>query len=183
MRTISVSVLRYHELSKAAQERARREYESLFGYAHADEALETIRELAKHFGGTVTDFEIDWSGACSHSSMKFDMPDSDDMDESEIERRLSLLGAFNPETLKGHGDCVLTGVCYDEDAIDGFRAAWMSGKRDLPALMQAAFYSLLAQCHSEHRAFYDDEEGEFREHCEANGYEFYESGKFYARST
>ena len=189
MREVSIKVLKYDELSDRAKENARQNYAASEGYLHGDEALESIKKLAEHFGGKVTNYEIDWSGACSPSSMKFDMPDYEngfdatdyENGEAEIERRLGLLGEYNPETLKGHGECVLTGVCYDEDAIDGFRKAWHEGERDIDKLMEAAFRSLLEQCESEYNCFYDDEDGEFGEHCDANEYEFYESGKFYPR--
>jgi len=183
MREVTTKVCRYDELSDAAKEQARQDYAGTVGYLSGDEALDSIKKLAEHFGGRVTNYDIDWSGCCSHSSMEFDLPD--DMDAKEIESRLSKLGTFNPETLKGHGcwrmqkTCELTGVCYDEDAIDGFRKAWHEGERDLHKLMEAAFRSLLKQCHSEYECFYSDEDEAFAEHCEANDYEFYESGKPY----
>lgn len=182
MRQISVNIYEYKELSPKAREKARQDYARGEGYLHAEEAKESITKLAEHFGGKVTDYDIDWSGAYSHSTMEFDMPHKDDMDAEEIETRLLALGNFNPETLMGVGECKLTGVCYDEDAIDGFRKAWHKGERDIYRLMEAAFRSLLAQCQSEYDCFYahgDNDDSEFNDHCEANNYEFYEDGTAY----
>lgn len=178
MRQKTINIYEYSELSDSAKETARQNYAASVGYLHGDEAMESITKLAEHFSGKITNYEIDWSGGCCHSTMEFDMPHEDDMDASEIEARLNKLGTFNPETLKGHGECLLTGVCYDEDAIDGFRKAWHEGERDIYKLMEAAFRSLLAQCHSEYDCFYGNEDGdsEFAEHCEANNMEFYEDG-------
>ncbi len=178
MRTITTTtkILKYNELTKSAKSTARSGYASSEGYLHAEEAMESIRKLAEHFNGTVTTYEIDWSGGCCHSTMSFDMPHESNMDESEIQSRLETLGDFNPETLKGLGDCELTGVCYDEDAIDGFRKKWHEGERDIAKLMEAAFRSLLAQCHSEYESFYGDDDSEFADYCEANNVEFYEDG-------
>lgn len=175
MRTVEVKIYKYEELSDEAKEKARQDYAVIFGYSSADEALESMKSLAEHFGGKITDYGVDFFGS-SYSSMGFEMPD---MDENEIAERLAGLGEYNPETLKGLGECKLTGWCYDEDAIDGFRMAWHKGKRDLNALMQAAFKTLLKSCQSECSSFYNDEGNVFAEHCEANNYEFYEDGSFY----
>jgi hypothetical protein len=98
----------------------------------------------------------------------------DDMSSEEISERLASLGTYDPETLKGHGDCVLTGYVHDENAIDGFRIAFNAGETDLNKLMEAAFRSWLAAC----QADYADQQSEeqFGETCEANEYEFTEDG-------
>ena len=66
-------------------------------------------------------------------------------DAGEIRVMLKKLGTYNRRTLKGNGNCVLTGVCYDEDCIDGFRFAFIRKwvERDINALLQAAFDSFL----------------------------------------
>lgn len=173
MRQISVNICKFSELSDDAKQRAKEFDKEVLGYHGAEEALKSIKELAEHFGGQVTNYEIDWFAA-THSSMSFEMPE---MEREEIEARLARLGTYNPETLKGHGDCLLTGVCYDEDAIDGFRIAFMSGESDLENLMQAAFKNWLKSCQSECAAFYEDDE--FSDHCDTNDFEFYENGKLY----
>jgi hypothetical protein len=178
MRTETITIYRFAELSEKARQRAKDEYAELFGYERADEALDSMRALARHFDGRVTDWEIDFFRG-SHSSMKFSMPDDEPMTKAEIRRRLKELGSYNRKTGRGDGECKLTGVCWDEDAIDGFRLAFRQGETDLDKLMQAAFESWLKACHADCEDFYSDET--FGEFCEGNEYEFYEDGRFHAK--
>jgi hypothetical protein len=172
METRTYQVFKFSELSKQGKERAKADYAADIGYSWADEALASIEALAAHFGGKVSRYSIDWFDS-SPSSMSFDMPE---MEKDEIERRLRELGDFNAKTLKGSGDCVLTGVCHDEDAIDGFRIAFMrNGETDLNALMRAAFDSWLNICQSDCEYQYKNKE--FSEHCDANGYMFTANGE------
>lgn len=175
MRTknITIKILTFDELSDDAKQHARDKYAELFGYHFADEAIASLKALAEHFSGRVKDYSLDWFDN-SPSSAAFDMPE---LKESEIAERLAKLGSYNETTLRGNGDCVLTGYCSDEDAIDGFRQAWHAGERDLSKLMQAAFRTWLKAAQADCRDFYSNEQ--FSEHADANGYEFTESGVFY----
>ncbi len=177
MRTEQITIYKFSELSDKAKQKAKDDYASHFGYNWGDEAFDSIKKLAEHFGGKVTNYDVDFFN-CSHSSMSFDMPD--DMTKAEIRRRLKELGTYNRRTLKGHGDCKLTGYCADENAIDGFRIAFVRGKEtDLNKLMEAAFRSWLKAAQDDCEDFYSDET--FGEHCEANEYEFKEDGSFHPR--
>lgn len=175
MQTKTIDTYTYDELSAAAQATARdwwREGKSEH-YERSDEALESLRKLASHFSGNLVDYSIDFTDS-SPSYAKVDMPD--DMEEAEIKRRLKALGTFDRKTLKGHGDCKLTGVCHDEDAIDGFRIAFMrNGERDLTALMQSAFENWLKVC-QEDCAYLDGDEA-VAENLRANDYAFTVEGK------
>ncbi len=106
-----------------------------------------------------------------------ELSDSNPDGSEHIAYLLSQLGGYDPETLCGNGDCVLTGVCVDEDCIDGFRKAWQAGERDLEKLMQAAFESLLESCEDDYEYQLSDEA--CAETADANDYEFTESGEFY----
>ena len=116
------------------------------------------------------DYEIDYWNA-SPSGIEFDAPE---MERSEIEARIKMLGNFDPVTFRGLGECKLTGYCADEDALDGLRKAFYSGESDLNELLQEGFESWIkaAQADCEYQA--SDEA--FAELCEANGYEFEEDG-------
>jgi len=173
MRTINVPILKFDELSPKAKEQAKYDYKADCGFCHHDEYIESLEKLAEHFGGSLGKWEVDWFES-SYSHAEFDMPE---MTGAEIRRRLATLGKYNKRTGKGHGECKLTGVCSDEDAIDGFRIAFRKGERDLDALMRAAFDSWLKGGQADCAGFYEDEQ--FAEHCEANDYEFTEAGKFY----
>ncbi len=174
MRTIQVKIYRYDELSDSAKDRAKDDYRSQHGYIGEEEALETLRKLAEHFDAKLDRYEIDFTGAYCPSYAQFDFH-TPEMSRREIARRLKRLGSYNPETLKGLGDCVLTGDGHDEDAIDGFRIGFLKAKcSSLPALMDAALRSLLVSCIDQYQAFYEED---FGEHCDANDMEFYSDGK------
>jgi hypothetical protein len=171
-RTIETRIVKFAELSDKAKQRAMDDYAAVFGYSWADEALNSLKALAAHFGGKMTQFNVDWFDS-SYSSAKFEMPD--EMDEGEIKAKLDALGSYNAETLRGLGDCILTGFCADEDAIDGFRQAWGKGERDIGKLMEAGFRSWLKAAQADCQDFYTAER--FEEHADANEYEYYEDGR------
>lgn len=172
MRTTTIPIYKFNELPRAAKDRAKHDYGALHGYVSSGEAFKSLTELAKHFGGTLANYWVDFF-ATSHSSATFDMGE---LPQKEVKRRLDLLGSYNKTTLKGNGDCKLTGYCLDEDAIDGFRIAYMrDSERDLNALMQAAFTTWLNACQSDCASFYEDEN--FADHATANDMEFYEDGE------
>jgi hypothetical protein len=171
MRTKTINVYKFSELSEQAKERAKQNYASHVGYSWSQEAMDSLVALANHFDGKLSNWQIDWFNS-SYSSAKFEMPE---LSEKEIRAKLKELGSYNKRTGKGHGDCVLTGYCADENAIDGFRLAFRKGERDMNELMQAAFDSWLKAAQADCEDFYSDEQ--FADHCEANNYEFYENGK------
>jgi hypothetical protein len=177
MRTIPITIYRFDELpSDKAKQRAVDDYAALFGYTWADEAIASLRKLAEHFHGKLKDYSIDFF-KCSYSDATFDMPD---LEPDEIGHLLARLGGFNPETQRGLGDCVLTGYCADENAIDGFRKAFHEGERDLNKLMASAFASWLEDAQADCADFYSFEQ--FAEHSDANDYEYTASGAFYSCS-
>lgn len=172
MKTItrSINVYSFSELSEKAKQHAK-DHAARHGYAFAEDALASLKALAEHFGGSLSNWDVDFFNN-SHSFAHFGMPE---MEPEEIANQLDALGTFNPETLKGHGDCVLTGYCADEDAIDGLRIAFLrDGERDLSKLMQAAFSSWLKAAQSDCEDQFSDET--FSKHCDANEYQFCEDG-------
>lgn len=170
MREIKVKVYPFAELSDAAKEKAISDAREM-GFSWANEAMDSLRGLVKHFGGKLVDYNIQWDGCGSYTT--FDMPK---FSQTEIRRRLRALGSYNRRTGKGNGDCVLTGYCADENAIDGFRIAFRQGVRDLPALMQAAFKTWMVAVVADYAYEYSVEG--FTETAEANEWEFYENGSF-----
>lgn len=173
MRTVPLQIFKFSELSDEAKDRAKNDYAASCGYAWADEELDSLKALTAHFDGRLKHWEIDWFDN-SPSSASFDMPD---MEPEEIKSRLDKLGTFDPKTLKGHGDCKLTGYCGDENAIDGFRIAWHEGERDLTQLMQAAFHAWIKAAHADCASQFEDDQ--FSEHCDVNNYEFTENGELH----
>ena len=179
--TTTRTVYKFSELDEKAQEAARIRWAEN-GWDQDDEYMSSIKALAEHFSGKARDWSVDWSNSSGPSSMDFDMPAQEDSGLSktawaaDIRGKLRELGQFNRRTLRGHGDCKLTGMCYDENAIDGFRwAFYREGERDLTALMGAAFDTWIKAAWEDYQ--YDVWGEGFAETCEANEYEFDESGR------
>lgn len=173
--TLTVKVYKWEELSDKAKEAATYKAQISMGYPWADDAIKSLKALAEHFGGSVSDYSVDFCNS-SYSHAKFDMPS--DIEKPEIARRLKALGSYNRKTLKGNGDCALTGYGSDEDAIDGFRAAFLrDGETDLEKLMQAAFKTWLKAAQNDCEAMFSDEG--MKETSEANDCEYTEDGEIY----
>lgn len=169
-RQATINVYRFEELAGRAKERAR-EWLTAEGYHSAEEALGTLKALAKAFGGTLADYSIDWEDNAL-SWARFAMPEGEG---NAIAETLATLGAVDPVTGKGLGDCRLTGYCFDEDTLDGVREAYRNGERDLPTLMEAGFRALLKTTASDAEWQRSDEA--LTDLCDANGYEFAEDGR------
>lgn len=172
MRTIPLTIYNFDELpTDTAKQQAIDDYASHAGYVWAQEALLSLSRLAEFIGGTLKDYSIDWFNN-SRSYATFEMPECD---EEYIKSLLDLLGDYDPETLKGKGSCVLTGCCFDESAIDGFRKAFHNGERNIDRLMQAAFENWLKDVQSDCADSYTFEQ--FAENADANNMEFTEDGE------
>ncbi len=174
VRVITTPVYAFNDLDDKAKETARNWFREgqAEHYAWSDEALKSLAALAEHFGGKLTKYSIDFTGAYSPSFATFDMPE---LEPKEIKRLMSELGSYNKKTLRGLGDCKLTGYCADENAIDGFRIAFKQGERDLETLMQSAFDSWLKDCQSD--CEYQNSDEQIDETIRANEYTFTEHGE------
>lgn len=170
-KVIEKTLYRIAELPDDVQEKAHQQFTFDDCYAWSEEAIASIKALAEHFNGRVTNYNIDWLNP-GHSHFKFDMPE---MTPAEIRAKLKELGTYNKRTGKGHGQCKLTGYCADEDCIDGFRLAFRNNpKQSLEDLMHYAGEELLwSACRDyEHQLSMES----FIETCEANDYWFDENG-------
>lgn len=147
---------RFKDLDPDVRERVKQRWAENYGYDRRDEALEVIKALAKHFGGEIKDWSIDWFDS-SYSSANFYMPEIlNESDEKEAEARL--------EELEGGKE--LTGWWLDRDAVEGFREEWDSGERDFNALMEAAFRKWLKGAQADCADMYTDET--FGDNCDCN---------------
>lgn len=169
-KTKQITVYRFSELSSRAKEHAKYQHSAACGYSYSEEAFDSLKSLAEHFGGRIADWSIDYGGG-TYSEATFSMPE---LERAEIESRLTELGEYNRETLTGLGDCKLTGYCADEDAIDGFRKAFAAGVSNLDSLMQAAFRSWLAAAISDYQSQFEDDV--FSEMSDGNDYWYTKAG-------
>jgi hypothetical protein len=170
--TTTRTLYKYPELSPKAQERALTDYVTTEDYHWATEAMDSLKALAVEFGAKLADWNVAWD-ASSHSRATFQV--SDEWTREEIAAKLATLGTFDPTTLKGHGDCMLTGYCQDENAIDGFRAAFHGGESDMERLLDAGFRTWLDAVHAD----YEDQcsAESFADMAAANEWEFTEAGE------
>lgn len=172
--TKTYNVYSFDELSEKAKQKAINDYMNDESYFWGNDAIKSIEALAYKFNAQLKDYSIDWLVKC-RSSWSFDVPY--DMDEDELKRIINSLGEYNKETLKGLGECVLTGTCFDEDAIDGLRKAYFKGERDINELLMSAMNSLYDACQYDYEQQWTEEY--FSEFAEANGYQFLENGELY----
>jgi len=181
-RTIRTKVYKFSELSTKAKSKALENWAYETEYFGADECLDSLKKFADHFECELKDYEIDWNSKHG-SSAEFKTPYSYDETDGEgeffgenwLKNKIEEMGDYDKDTFKGFGDCVFTGVCYDEDVADGARKAYFEGTRDLNDILQAGFESLMDSAEKD----YEFQQGEefFADHCEANEYEFTQDGR------
>jgi hypothetical protein len=142
---ITINTYTYEELSPKAQERARTDFAESYDY-DADEAMATMEALCKALGVTFTHYEIDWVNGYVHEA-RFDDPyrsdDAVEYGDPGLVAIVAALGDVDPETGRGLGDCKLTGMCFDEDALDPVRAAVKVGETDRARLCRFALEALV----------------------------------------
>jgi len=176
MRTIRTKVYQFSELSKYAQQKAVEDNAIYAEYFFADDAINSLREFAKHFNCEVKNYEFDFTGAYCPSWVKFNT-DNAEFTEDELSALIESMGGYNKENLRGDGDCVFSGYCADEDAADGARIAFFNGERDINNILQSGFNSWLKSIMADYE-YQLSYEG-FAEHCEANNLEFKADGTMF----
>lgn len=172
MKTKIVKLYSIDELSPTAKLKALDAYNRNNEFSWANDALKSLTQFAEHFGCKLIDYNIDWDSE-SQSWAKFDT-DSVVFTKAELKEKILSMGSFDRKTMKGSGDCVFTGVTFDEDAADGTRIAFFNKQTDIDELLQAGFRSWINSCVSA----YEDQKSlaSFTEACEANEYTFLEDG-------
>lgn len=170
MRTIKVKVYKFDELSDDAKQRAMDKYCYTDTYAWGDDAMNSLKKFLEHFDCDLKDWQIDFMEP-HRNDIRIVYPE---LEEDEIHERIEALGKYNPETLKGTGECKLTGYCEDESLADGIRIAWHRGERDLQELIECGIAewekSVKSDCE------YQFSQEAYAEFCDINGYEFTEDG-------
>jgi hypothetical protein len=173
MKTIEIKLYAFQELSKEAQKKALEIYASNDYYHHGDDVVKTLKKGAEYFGAELKNYEIDFMDG-TPSYAKFECSEEAPT-AKELKALIIGMGTYNKKTLRGDGECKLTGVCFDEDFFDGVRKCYFKEKaRQIDTLLRAGFQSLLraAQADAEHQFSIEG----YAEHCEANEYTFEEDG-------
>jgi len=170
---VTVNIYRFCELNARAKDRARDAFVETFGFKRSAEYMASLFALVKRFGASIDHYSVDWFED-AESFIRLNCPE---MDREDIDEILATLGTYNPETLEGLGDCVLTGVSYDESAIDGFRKAFHAGETDLERLLKAAFDSWVKAGRIDCEYDYSDEG--FSETADANEYRYFANGDLF----
>lgn len=117
MKVIETKVYTFDELNDKAKEKALQWWYEAFDYPQGDEAIQTIKEFVSLFHGKVKDYSIDYQNA-NRSSVTIQWPDG--MIEDMFGLRAYKWIVNNKIPISG--DCPLTGVCWDEIALDSVRA-------------------------------------------------------------
>lgn len=182
MRTIRIKLYKFSELGKEAKEKALENWRYNNEYFWADDAIKSLEKFAEHFDSKLKDYSIDWNNAHG-CSVKFETPYSSDeiyevgdfFGKNWLRDRIKAMGTYNKKTLRGDGECVFTGVCFDEDAADGARKAYYEGSRDLENILMAGYETWIKSCVSDYE--YQQTEEFYADHADANNYEFTKDGK------
>lgn len=175
MKTIEVNVLTFSELSEEAKEKALKNWgESNIEYFWDREAIASLGKFIEHFNGSLNNYNIDFLEPYRNN---YHITVPDNMTAKEIFSLLKQLGSYNKKTLRGDGECKLTGYCMDEELIDGFRRAWFNSERDLMQLIYAGIHTWEQAIKSDYE--YEFTEEFFKDHAESNNYEFTEDGERY----
>ncbi len=172
MRTIEVNIYQFSELSEEVKEKALNKWAANENYFWGDDAIRSLEKFISHFCGKLNDYSIDWLEPY-RNNIRFELSEGAYTKE-ELKQVIEDMGSYNPETLGGNGDCKFTGVCFDEDLCDGARKAYFSGERNIRELIEAGIkeWEISTQKDAEYQFSIEG----FAEHCEANDYEFNESG-------
>ena len=142
-----------------------------------------LKAFEEHMNVKFLQWEIDPTDSVPVNTVQVNVPwyfedEEDEENIASLRNAIESLGSYDSVTLKGYGDCVLTGVCYDEDMADGARYAFYhDGERDRKTVAMNAFHFLEAAIHNEYRECVTEEYAS--EFAEMNGYQFTQDGELW----
>lgn len=179
--TSEVTVYRFEELTEDAKLNAI-DSMGLRDFDHEwSEIRATMKAFEEHLNVRFRGWEIDPSNSTPTRMVKVEVPwyFEDSEDEENIENlrdAIERLGSYDAETLVGNGDCVLTGVFWDEEMADGARYEfYRQGITERASVAKMAFTYLESAIHRE----YEDRTSEetAQEIADASDYWFTEDGE------
>ncbi len=194
MKTITINLYTFDELSETAKDRARdwyREGNNEENYT-LDEMMHSLKAIFKRSGIKLTNWEI--GPYNQHNHVDFDMGDAGSLTgkrafawlENNLFSSLRITKAefkAKQKEYMGYGadyrpgkikPCPLTGMCYDENLLDALRKSVKDGDT-----LKEAFRNLADVCGkmNAEEIEYQNEDAQIDESLQANEYTFIESGK------
>ena len=154
MKQYTISTYSLDELCGAARGRALEHLQQesyAQGYHWAQESLESLKAFLERFNAVLHGYRIEWDYP-SRSSIHFTVEEPTTIEEIDsVHRVIEEAGSYDPITLSGYGDCLLTGFCMDEPLLDGFRTHWAVYTGDLRGALQAGIDELLRECAADYQ--------------------------------
>ena len=170
MKQITIDVYTFDKLSESAKQKAIEKNAYNSEYFWGNDAIKSLEKFAEHFNCELKNYSIDWCEKY-RCEVSFNVPEyMQNISKKELKRYIMSMGKFDKKTLKGIGECKFTGVCFDEDAADGARIAFLNGETDLKEILYAGYESWIKAGISDYE--YQISEAGYTEQCEANDYEF-----------
>ena len=175
MRTITkeYKVYRFSELSEEAKRQAIEDYNADMPFHWSDEAMGSLKAGIKHFGCSLNDWSIDY---LEPHRNRYTIDYSRYDKEEDLLEDIEGMGSYNPETLKGLGDCKFTGHYTDENFCDGVRKKYFDGERDIKELILAGIQEWETAVRID--AEYQYTEEFMNDTSEINDWEYTEDGSF-----
>lgn len=171
MRVIETKVYTFDELSDKAKEKALQWWYESFEYPWGDEAIETIKAFVALFHGKVKDYSIDYQNA-NQSTVDIQWPDDCLEDMFGLRAYKWIVNNKIPVS----GDCPLTGMCFDKNALDPVRDFLKNPKgKTIREIVEDGIHNVL-KCVEDDFEYQAFGEGAI-ESISANGYTFTENGK------
>ena len=105
MKTITINLYSFNELSNEAKEKALQNWNENNSYFWSDDAIKSLKKFAEHFNCEVKNYSIDWNNAAK-SDVSFSVPEYlQEITKDELKAYIDSMGSYDSETLKGNGDC------------------------------------------------------------------------------
>ena len=196
MKTATINIYEFSELSEQAQEQARYSFISNGGYSWAGGQVDSLKAFCEHFNLNLDDYSYG-NSSCRDNFVRVSVKNEDIAELSNAEllaclndsgflivpgtkwsdKQKAIINTGKKVSLLG-GQCPFTGVCHDEDLLDDLRSFVKStDDRTYQELMQDCadtwLKSVIEECDYQESMEY------FKEIAEANDYQFTEDGSIH----
>jgi len=178
MKIVELKLYSFNELSDEAKQKALSDYNGDSEYFWGDEAMGSLKKFLEHFNCELIDWSLDFLEP-HRNSYKIDIPEyMQEKTYDELKGYIEGMGKYDPETLKGLGSCMFTGVCFDESLGDGARKEYYSGTTGISDIIHAGISEWEIDVKKDCEYNYSEEC--YAETCESNEYLFTEEGQLWS---